>query len=49
MEKEPVLKIKYERVFDKYAIKVVYQNEEIFKRHEFFLIVVFAVFHSLIT
>lgn len=36
MEKEPVLKIKYERVFDKYAIKVVYQNEEILKRHEFF-------------
>ena len=35
MIKEPVLKVKYERVFDKYAIKVVYQNEEILKRGEF--------------
>lgn len=36
MIKEDVLKVKYERVFDKYAIKVVYQNEEILKRQEFF-------------
>lgn len=34
--KEDVLKVKYERVFDKYAIKIVYQNEEVLKRHEFF-------------
>lgn len=36
MIKEDVLKVKYERVFDKYAIKIVYQNEEVLKRHEFF-------------
>lgn len=36
MIKEDVLKVKYEKVFDKYAIKIVYQNEEVLKRHEFF-------------
>ena len=35
MIKEPVLEVKYERVFDKYAIKVVYQNEKILKRGKF--------------
>ena len=35
MIKEPVLKIKHQPVFDKYAVKIVYQNEEILKRGEF--------------
>lgn len=32
MKKESVLKIEYERIFDKYAIKIVYQNTKILKR-----------------
>nr|DAQ26584.1 MAG TPA: hypothetical protein [Ackermannviridae sp.] len=35
MKKEPVLKIEYERVFDKYAIRIVYQNTKILKRGQF--------------
>ena len=35
MIKEPVLKIEHQPVFDKYAVKIVYQNEEILKRGEF--------------
>ena len=35
MIKEPVLKIKHQPVFDKYAVKIVYQNEEILKRGKF--------------
>nr|DAY41506.1 MAG TPA: hypothetical protein [Ackermannviridae sp.] len=31
MTKEPVLKVEYQKVFDKYAVKIVYQNEKILK------------------
>lgn len=32
MIKEPVLKVEYQKVFDKYAVKIIYQNEKILKR-----------------
>ena len=32
MTKEPVLEVEYQPVFDKYAVKIVYQNEKILKR-----------------
>lgn len=35
MIKEPVLKIEHEKVFDKYAVRIVYQNEDILKRSGF--------------
>ena len=35
MIKEKVLKIEHQPVFDKYAVKITYQNEEILKRGEF--------------
>lgn len=35
MIKEKVLKIKHQPVFDKYAVRITYQNEEILKRGEF--------------
>lgn len=35
MIKEPVLRIEHEKVFDKYAVRIIYQNEEILKRGEF--------------
>lgn len=35
MVKEKVLKIEHQSVFDKYAVRITYQNEEILKRGEF--------------
>ena len=35
MEKEDVLKIEFQPVFDKWAWRIVYQNEEVLKRGEF--------------
>lgn len=35
MIKENVLKIEHQPVFDKYAVRITYQNEEILKRGEF--------------
>lgn len=35
MIKEKVLKIEHQPVFDKYAVRITYQNEEILKRGEF--------------
>ncbi len=32
MTKESVLKVEYQKVFNKYAVKIVYQNEKILKR-----------------
>ena len=36
MEKEKVLEIEYQEVFDKVAIRIKYQNFEILKRGEFY-------------
>lgn len=35
MIKEPVLKIEHEKVFDKYAVRIVYQNDNILERENF--------------
>lgn len=35
MIKEPVLKIEHEKVFDKYAVRIVYQNDDILERENF--------------
>lgn len=35
MIKEPVLRIEHQPVFDKYAVRIIYQNEEILERGKF--------------